>query len=134
MARLLYYEVCKPLRGNDLQCARPAPRDITPYVVTTYNYFGNLLELVVRPLDKRRYIVYTKSMIRNNDNKKGNQMTKINFNNIEIVKVHFRHYFAKYDGKTIEGTRYHTEAGARVRAKKILKDQAVVDNGIYYVV
>jgi len=73
-------------------------------------------------------------MIRNNDNTKGNQMTKINFNNIEIVKVHFRHYFAKYDGKTIEGTRYHTEAGAWVQAKKTLKDQAVVDNGIYYMV
>jgi len=73
-------------------------------------------------------------MIRNNDNTKGNQMTKINFNNIEIVKVHFRHYFAKYDGKTIEGTRSHSEAGAWVQAKKTLKDQAVVDNGIYYMV
>ena len=74
-------------------------------------------------------------MIRKNGNKKKeNQMTKINFNNIEIVKVHFRHYFAKYDGKTLEGTRCHTEGGTKVLARKILKDQAVVDNGIYYVV
>ena len=73
-------------------------------------------------------------MIRNNDNTKGNQMTKINFNNIEIVKVHFRHYYAKYNGKAIEGTRCHAEGGAKVLARKILKDQAVVDNGIYYVV
>ena len=86
-------------------------------------------------IDKCRHYVYNEDMIRKNDNKKKeNQMIKLNFNNIEIVKVHFRHYFAKYDGKTIEGTRYHTEAGARVRAKKILKDQAVVDNGIYYMV
>ena len=26
--------------------------DVSSYVVTTYNYFGNLLELVVIPLDK----------------------------------------------------------------------------------
>ena len=71
-------------------------------------------------------------MIRNNDTKKGNEMIKLNFNNIEIVKVHFRHYFAKYDGKTLEGTRSHSEAGAWVQAKKILKDQAIVENGLYY--
>ena len=72
-------------------------------------------------------------MIRNNDTKKGNEMIKLNFNNIEIVKVHFRHYFAKYNGKTIEGTRYHSESGSRVEAKKILKENAILENGIYYV-
>ena len=72
-------------------------------------------------------------MIRKNGNKKKeNQMIKLNFNNIEIVKVHFRHYFAKYDGKTIEGTRYHAEGGARVQAKKILKEKAILENVIYY--
>ena len=29
----------KALRGNDLGRARPAPSDVTPLVVTTYNYF-----------------------------------------------------------------------------------------------
>ena len=78
-------------------------------------------------------------MIRNSTKKRnGNEMSKIKLNNdgsvagIEIVKVHFRHYFAKYDGKTLEGTRSHSEAGAWVQAKKILKDQAIVENGLYY--
>jgi hypothetical protein len=79
-------------------------------------------------LDNGRYIVYTKRMIRNNDTKKGNEMTNIKLNNngtvagIEIVKVHFRHYFAKYNGKTIEGTRWHNETGSKMEANKILKE------------
>jgi len=28
-----------PLRGNDLGRARPAGRDVTPFILTTYNYF-----------------------------------------------------------------------------------------------
>ena len=28
------------------------PGNVSSYVVTTYNYFGNLLELVVIPIDK----------------------------------------------------------------------------------
>ena len=68
-------------------------------------------------------------------------MIKLNFNNIEIVKVyresssgvHFQHYFAKYNGKTIEGTRHHSEGGSRVQAKKTLKENAILENGIYYV-
>ena len=66
------------------------------------------------------------------NDKKGNEMIKLNFNNIEIVKVHFRHYYAKYNGKTIEGTRFIREGGARVQAKKILKEKAILENGIYY--
>ncbi len=55
-------------------------------------------------------------------------MSKIKLNNdgsvagIEIVKVHFRHYFAKYNGKTIEGTRWHNETGSKIEANRILKE------------
>jgi len=82
-------------------------------------------------IDKRRYIVYTKSMIRNNDNTKGNEMTKITFNNggnvfgIEIVKIHFRHFVAKFDGKIIEGTRWHNDGGCESKAQEIMKKRAI---------
>ena len=67
-------------------------------------------------------------MIRNSTKKRnGNEMSKIKLNNdgsvagIEIVKVHFRHYYAKYNGKTIEGTRWHNDAGSKMEANRILK-------------
>ena len=34
------WDTRKPLRGNDLQCARPAPRDVTSLIPTTYIYFN----------------------------------------------------------------------------------------------
>ena len=68
-------------------------------------------------------------MIRNSTKKrKGNEMSKIKLNNngtvagIEIVKVHFRHFVAKFNGKVIEGTRWHNETGSKMEANRILKE------------
>ena len=80
-------------------------------------------------LDNGRYIVYTKRMIRNNDTKKGNEMTNIKFNNngtvagIEVVKLGFRQFVAKFEGKIIEGTQWHNETGSKMEANKILKNR-----------
>ena len=79
-------------------------------------------------LDNGRYIVYTESMIRKNGNKKGNEMNKINLNNngtvagIEVVKLGFRKFVAKFEGKIIEGTQWHNETGSKMEANKILKE------------
>ena len=79
-------------------------------------------------LDNGRYIVYTESMIRKNGNKKGNEMNKINLNNngtvagIEVVKLGFRKFVAKFEGKIIEGTQSHNETGSKMEANKILKE------------
>ena len=80
-------------------------------------------------LDNGRYIVYTESMIRKNGNKKGNEMNKINLNNngtvagIEVVKLGFRKFVAKFEGKIIEGTQWHNETGSKMEANKILKNR-----------
>ena len=66
--------------------------------------------------------------MRKNDNKKGNQMTKINLNNngtvagIEVVKLGFRQFVAKFEGKIVEGTQWHNETGSKMEANKILKE------------
>ena len=79
-------------------------------------------------LDNGRYIVYTESMIRKNGNKKGNEMNKINLNNngtvagIEVVKLGFRKFVAKFEGKIIDGTQWHNETGSKMEANKILKE------------
>ena len=79
-------------------------------------------------LDNGRYIVYTESMIRKNGNKKGNEMNKINLNNngtvagIEVVKLGFRKFVAKFEGKIIEGSQWHNETGSKLEANKILKE------------
>ena len=79
-------------------------------------------------LDNGRYIVYTKSMIRNNVNEKGNEMSKIRLNNngtvagIEVIKLGFRRFVAKFEGKIIEGTQWHNETGSKMEANKILKE------------
>ena len=80
-------------------------------------------------LDNGRYIVYTESMIRKNGNKKGNEMNKINLNNngtvagIEVVKLGFRRFVAKFEGKIIAGTQWHNETGSKMEANKILKNR-----------
>ena len=80
-------------------------------------------------LDNGRYIVYTESMIRKNGNKKGNEMNKINLNNngtvagIEVVKLGFRQFVAKFEGKIVEGTQWHNETGSKMEANKILKNR-----------
>ena len=66
-------------------------------------------------------------MIRNNVNEKGNEMSKIRLNNngtvagIEVVKLGFRKFVAKFEGKIIEGTQWHNETGSKIEANKILK-------------
>ena len=67
-------------------------------------------------------------MIRNNVNEKGNEMSKIRLNNngtvsgIEVVKLGFRKFVAKFEGKIIEGTQWHNETGSKMEANKILKE------------
>ena len=67
-------------------------------------------------------------MIRNNVNEKGNEMSKIRLNNngtvagIEVVKLGFRRFVAKFEGKIIEGTQWHNETGSKIEANKILKE------------
>ena len=67
-------------------------------------------------------------MIRNNVNEKGNEMRKIRLNNngtvagIEGVKLGFRKFVAKFEGKIIEGTQWHNETGSKIEANKILKE------------
>ena len=67
-------------------------------------------------------------MIRNNVNEKGNEMSKIRLNNngtvagIEVVKLGFRKFVAKFEGKIIEGTQWHNETGSKIEANKILKE------------
>jgi nicotinate-nucleotide pyrophosphorylase len=67
-------------------------------------------------------------MIRNNVNEKGNEMSKIRLNNngtvagIEVVKLGFRRFVAKFEGKIIEGTQWHNETGSKMEANKILKE------------
>ena len=82
-------------------------------------------------LDNGRYIVYTKRMIRNNETKKGNEMTNIKLNNngtvagIEVVTLGFRQFVAKFDGKVIEGTRWHNDGGCESKAQEIMKQRAI---------
>ena len=67
-------------------------------------------------------------MIRNNVNEKGNEMSKIRLNNngtvagIEVIKLGFRRFVAKFEGKIIEGTQWHNETGSKIEANKILKE------------
>ena len=67
-------------------------------------------------------------MIRNNVNEKGNEMSKIILNNngtvagIEVIKLGFRRFVAKFEGKIIEGTQWHNETGSKMEANKILKE------------
>ena len=67
-------------------------------------------------------------MIRNNVNEKGNEMSKIRLNNngtvagIEVIKLGFRRFVAKFEGKIIEGTQWHNETGSKMEANKILKE------------
>ena len=67
-------------------------------------------------------------MIRNNVNEKGNEMSKIRLNNngtvagIEVVKLGFRRFVAKFEGMIIEGAQWHNETGSKMEANKILKE------------
>lgn len=55
-------------------------------------------------------------------------MSKIRLNNngtvagIEVVKLGFRRFVAKFEGKIIEGTQWHNETGSKMEANKILKE------------
>ena len=55
-------------------------------------------------------------------------MSKIRLNNngtvagIEVVKLGFRRFVAKFEGKIIEGTQWHNETVSKIEANKILKE------------
>ena len=41
---------------------------------------------------------------------------------IEVIKLGFRRFVAKFEGKIIEGTQWHNETGSKMEANKILKE------------
>jgi len=47
-----------PMWRKDLWLHDPAPRDVTLYTVSTYNYFAFILFLLENGVDFCRYIVY----------------------------------------------------------------------------
>ena len=55
-------------------------------------------------------------------------MSKIRLNNngtvagIEVIKLGFSRFVAKFEGKIIEGTQWHNETGSKMEANKILKE------------